>query len=114
MAPISAVIRTAIAVAWIGVTVAWIGVTVSGIAPIIAGISRIRVPWVTGTDVDAHALGGCFERHTHRQAKSNALTKMADDFLIALVPLKDGCGSKRAAARISLVTILKQTLGTRF
>ena len=68
MAPISAVVRTAIAIA-----VAWIGVTVSRIAV------RIRrrvgwvasVAWLTGTNLDANALGGCFERHKHRQAKSN-------------------------------------------
>jgi hypothetical protein len=70
MAPISAVIRTAIAIAWIGIAIAWIGVTVSRIAPIVAGISRICVAWVTGTDVDTNALGGCFERHNHRHGKS--------------------------------------------
>ena len=45
---------------------------------------------------------------TIAMVRATALTKMADDFLIALVPLIGGCGSKRVAARISLV------LGTRF
>ena len=90
MAPISAVIRTAIAVAaavpiaWKGVTIAWIGVTVTRITvPIVAGIRRIvgvacvagTVARVTGIDVDGSALGGCFERHEHRQAKSNGANK---------------------------------------
>jgi hypothetical protein len=82
MAPIpAAIIRSAI----ITVAVAWIGVTVSRIR-IRRGvdwvsrsywISRsywVSVPWA-GTDVDAHALGGCFERYKHRQAKSNGADK---------------------------------------
>jgi hypothetical protein len=79
LAPIIAVIRTAIAVAWIGVPIAWISVTVSGIPPIVVRISRIRVTWgttsvawITRTDVDADALGGCFERHKQRHAKNGA------------------------------------------
>ena len=75
MAPISAVVRTAIAIA-----VAWIGVTVSRIAVRIrrrvGWVTRnvgwvASVAWLTGTNLDANALGGCFERHKHRQAKSN-------------------------------------------
>lgn len=77
MAPISAVIGTAITVA---IAVAWIGVTVtrnaiSIIGPIrgIVGVACITrtVPRITGIDVDGDALSGCFERHKHRKAKSN-------------------------------------------
>jgi|SRR6185437_12097624 hypothetical protein len=75
--PISAVIRTSVAIAWIGVTVAWIRISVSGIAAIISGIGRIRVAsivstvaWITGTHIDADALCGGFERH-HSQGKGD-------------------------------------------
>ena len=78
LAPITAVIRTAVAVAWIGVAV-------SGIATIISGISRIRVAWVTstvawitGTDVDANALGGALRRALHEEAPENSCVNLPD------------------------------------
>src|SRR5262245_25575161 len=91
MAPIpAAVVRTAItvAVAWIGVTVSRIAVCIRRVVDWVSRsywvgrsywVSR-RVGWVStvgwaGTDVDAHALGGCFERYKHRQAKSNGADK---------------------------------------
>jgi hypothetical protein len=74
MAPIGPDIWTpiavAITVARISVTVARISVTVSGITTIIARVSWICVTWVTGTDIDANALGGGFERH-HRQGEGD-------------------------------------------
>jgi len=85
--PISAVIRTSVAIAWIGVTVAWIRISVSGIAGIISGIGRIRVASIvsTGTHIDADALCVAL-RGTIAKARAMALIHKADDFLIALFP----------------------------
>jgi hypothetical protein len=100
MAPITAVIGTVIAIA-IAVPIAW----VSSIAWIVVGVTRIAIrvvgrivavgrvasavawinsavawinsaiAWVARIYVDGNALGGCFERHKHRQAKSDRAHK---------------------------------------
>src|SRR5262245_48653387 len=93
MAPISAVIGTVIAVtvaiAWIGVrSIAWIGVGVTRIAILVMGriiaVARVTstvtwinssVAWVAGINVNGNALGRCFERNKHRQAKSDRAHK---------------------------------------
>jgi hypothetical protein len=89
MAPITAVIGTviAIAIAWVS-SIAWIVVGVTRIAIRVVGrivaVRRVAstvawinsaIAWVAGIYVDGNALGGCFERHTHRQAKSDRAHK---------------------------------------
>jgi hypothetical protein len=98
VAPISAVIGTviAVAIAWIvAVAIARIGVGVIRIAVSIVGrivgvacvtssvvwinsaVAWITstVAWVAGIDVNGNALGGCFERHKHRQTKGKRAHK---------------------------------------